>query len=124
MAAANQPLQIDQGASLCVPMKILSGKLPMDLTHWIGIGQIRQDATANSALIADLDVVVTDAIRGLMEIRLAASVTETIKTTGKRFDDVTHYAYDILIKNTITLHKKRIFNGDVTVSPAVTVDDE
>lgn len=108
---------IQQNASWVLNVTITdSGGTAKNLTGYTGKSQIKS-AYGASAVLAEPTVTITDAANGKLEIKLTAAQTAALAVTvpGKL------PVWDVLISNTENTLTFRILEGNVTVTPGVTV---
>ena len=120
MPAAVVNLYCEQGSTFYKEV-VLPGQ---DLTGYTVRGQVRDvvsgakavDLTCSSPAV--VPATETVAVSSSFNFSLTATQTTALPTLGKRFSDVTRYAYDLELVSGDTV--VRFFNGDFVVSPEST----
>lgn len=119
MSAATYALNIEAGATFKLIFSVKTGTdvgaPAMDLTGWTPRLQIRKEAGALGVLLdcntTNGRITVTGV--GLGEITLNIPATDTARIPGGG-------VYDLIISNATTSEVRRLLQGTVTISPAVT----
>lgn len=108
--AAKHNIHIDQGTTFTHNFVVKdSSATVIDLTGYIGRGQLRKEYTSSSA-DAEFTVTIPIPTNGTVNVSLTAAQTELIGAGS--------YVYDIEIVDGSTVH--RIVQGNATVYPEVT----
>ena len=97
-------------------------KTPFDLTGYTGKCSIKVNA-GDDAPIAEPVVTILDATNGQFKISLSSALTENIPTTGKTYNKVSQFQYDIYLTDA-NGNSYRALQGMVEVSPNVTEEDD
>ena len=97
-------------------------RTPFNLTGYTGKCSIKEKA-GDDVPLAEPVVTITDAVNGVFTINLSSTQTANIPTTGKAFNQVSKYQYDIYLTDAND-NSYRALQGMVEVSPSVTEEDD
>lgn len=97
-------------------------RTPFNLTGYTGKCSIKEKA-GDDVPLAEPVVTITDAVNGVFTINLSSTQTANIPTTGKAFNQVSKYQYDIYLTDSND-NSYRALQGMVEVSPSVTEEDD
>lgn len=97
-------------------------KTPVDLTGFTGKCTIKEKA-GDDVPLAEPTVTITYPLEGAFRISLSSELTANIPTTGKAYNQVSKYQYDIVLTDDDD-NSYRALQGMVEVSPCVTEEDD
>ena len=97
-------------------------KTPFDLTGFTGKCSIKEKA-GDDVPLAEPTVTIFDATNGSFKLYLGSELTANIPTTGKTFNQVSRYQYDVYLIDAED-NAYRALQGMVEVSPTVTEEDD
>lgn len=104
-------LQIEAGSTFTTQVDVNDAfGVPKNLTGFVVTSQMRKSYYSTSAI--SFIVNIADPLNGLIELKLEANTTSTLKA-GR-------YVYDVEMRETSTGEVTRIFEGIITVLPNVT----
>lgn len=132
MKTLNLGMIIDQGTDFSIVIGVFQpsalGPLPVDLTGYSFLGQIKENSNADALVVAEFNFVISNQTtnKGQVVMSLTNEITSLIPTTivsGEQQSRLrTPYVFDVKMKNTNS-KITRPLQGIIEMSPQVTAEE-
>ena len=123
MKPAHYDFEYPQGSDHSFKIQLKPGGIPRDITGYVVTGAIKLKRS-DSEVWATIHCTITDAVQGKITVSIKGSETTAANNKyliATNHDDYIEAVYDVVLTHAENDTRERILEGDVKISPEVTV---